>query len=88
MYVEYEDDLSAKRNKELLKKELARPKQKPDALRELIKRTFKTKRELVSNNTRPELIVLEYPHLRWTKSVCCGLSKGVITLSVLLIKYR
>ena len=35
--VEYEDDVSVKRNKELLKKELARPKQKPDAVRELIK---------------------------------------------------
>ena len=34
---------SAKSNKELLKKELTRPKQKPDALKELIKRTFKTK---------------------------------------------
>ena len=41
--VEYEDDVSAKSNKELLKKELTRPKQKPDALKELIKRTFKTK---------------------------------------------
>ena len=41
--VEYEDDVSAKRNKELLKKEFTRPKQKPDALRKLIKRTFKTK---------------------------------------------
>ena len=78
MYVEYENDLSAKRNKELLKKELARPKQKPDALRELIKRTFKTIRELVSNNTRPEQIVLEYPHLRRTKKCTLRIIHGVL----------
>ncbi len=69
--VDAEDDVSAERNKELLKKEVAKSKPKQDILRELIKRTFKTRRELVNNGMQPEEIIMEYPHLKRIKGVSC-----------------
>ena len=56
--------MSARRNSELLKKELEKSKPKPDVVRELVKRTLKTRRDLVIKSTPPEEILEAYPHLR------------------------
>lgn len=68
---EGEDDVSTKRNCEHLKKEIAKSKPKPDVVRELIKRTLKTRRDMVMGATRPEVMISEYPHLRKARYVRC-----------------
>lgn len=62
--LEYEDEVSAQRNREHLKKEISKQKPKPDVVRELIKRTLKTRRDMIMGSSRPEDILSEYPHLR------------------------
>lgn len=68
---ECEDEVSSKRNTEHLKKEIGKLKPKPDVVRELIKRTLKTRRDMVMGNTRPEEMISEYPHLRKARYVSC-----------------
>ena len=67
---ECEDEVSAQRNKDHLKKEIGKTKPKPDVVRELIKRTLKTRRNMIMGSTRPEEMISEYPHLRKAKYVC------------------
>ena len=66
-----EDEVVKKRNEELLKKELSKPKPKQDTVKELIKRILKSQRNLVLQGTRPEDILSQYPHLRKANYVRC-----------------
>lgn len=65
-----EDDVSITRNNELLKKEIAKAKPKPETVRELIKRTLASRRNLVMTGTRPDELLNQYPHLRKANYVC------------------
>lgn len=58
------DPLSQQRNSDLLKKEVSKPKAKPDVVRELIKRTLHFRRNLVLEGGRPESIISDFPHLK------------------------
>lgn len=58
-----EDEVSLKRNQELLKKEFAKAKPKPDVVRDLISRTLRARRDAVMGSYRPEELREQYPHL-------------------------
>ena len=59
-----DDDVSIKRNIDLLKKEASKQKSKPSSVRELVKRTLKPRREKILAGCRPNEIFKEFPHLK------------------------
>ena len=66
------DEVSIKRNVDLLKKEASKPKSKSSSVRELIKRTLKPRRDkIVTGGCRPYEIFTEFPHLKKSAYVSC-----------------
>lgn len=63
LITDYEDEVSLKRNQELLKKEFAKGKPKPDVVRDLISRTLRARRDAVMGSYRPEELREQYPQL-------------------------
>jgi hypothetical protein len=61
---ECEDEVSSIRNLEYLRKEISKPKPKPDVVKELLKRTLSARRNEVVDGKRPCEIIEEFPHLR------------------------
>ncbi len=66
---ELEDDISTKRNEELLRKEFLKGKPKEEVVQSLIKRTLTLRREAVLSGSRPEDLLGKYPHLKKPKYV-------------------
>ena len=59
-----EDEISDKRNKELLFKEISKGKANVDVMRTLIHRTLGVRRKEVTSGVRPEELLKSYPHLK------------------------
>ena len=64
---ECEDEVSAQRNKDHLKKEIGRKARCCEGTHQT---NLKTRRNMIMGSTRPEEIISEYPHLRKAKYVC------------------
>lgn len=65
---------------EQLKREMAKPKPKSDVVKELVKRTLKSRREIVLDGVRPEIIMEKYPHLKKSNYVSFNYISGVLII--------
>ena len=64
------DEVAIKRNRELLKKEMMKPKPKSEVIISLIKRTLVPRRNWIMDGCRPAKVMDQYPHLK----KCCYVS--------------
>ena len=60
------------RNIDHLRKEVLKPKPKPEVVRELVKRTLPARRSLVLDGKRPGDMIEEFPHLKKASYVRFG----------------
>ena len=59
------DEISIQRNINILKKEVTKPKVKSSLVKELVKRTLKSRRDkVIAGFSRPNEMFLEFPHLK------------------------
>ncbi len=59
-----DDKISVERDIDHLKKEVLKAKPRVEVVKELIKRTLKSRRETILNGGRPDVLIEDNPHLK------------------------